>query len=179
MTQKDWDSIIKRGNLDKKFFREFSLSFPSSLNNKNNPFLKQIIGDINTKMIKLNEAKDRLRKSNDMSDYKAVMSDVKSSLDSIKNYTINPTNAENFLVESNTFVDIDPTGGISAATEVLGRIRSIMEHIYKISSKPVHTQLEKSNIRFMMNPDKEDALFVFSLSLCMLDYFLEKFKKLK
>ena len=178
MTQNEWNSIIKQANLDKKFIREYSLSLPSSFNNKNNPFLKQIFLDLNTMAIKLNEAKDRLRKSNDTSDYKAVMGDVKSSLDSIKNFTISQTNAEQFLVKTNTFADTDLNGGLMAATEVLGRIKNIMEHTYKISSKPVHTTLEKSNIKFTMNPSSEDALFVFELSLSMLNYFIEKFKKL-
>ncbi len=69
-------------------------------------------------------------------------------------------------------------GGEAAALEIMGRIKSIMENIYKISSKPAHTELERGGLKFEMNTDKEDALFVFESSVCLLTYFLEKFKKL-
>jgi hypothetical protein len=55
----------------------------------------------------LNSAKDRIRKANSPSDYKAVIGDIKTSLDSIKNLQTSPTNAREFLVDSKTFIDID------------------------------------------------------------------------
>ncbi|MFL6457814.1 MAG: hypothetical protein ACJ71G_12735 [Nitrososphaeraceae archaeon] len=38
--------------------------------------------------------------------------------------------------------------------------------------------LKKGGLKFEMNPDKEDALFVFESSLSLLRYFIEKLKKL-
>jgi hypothetical protein len=67
-------------------------------------------------------------------------------------------------VDSRTFTDRDLGGGQKAALEMIGRIQSIMEHIYEISSKPAHTGLKKGGLKFEMNPDKE-ALFVFESSL--------------
>jgi hypothetical protein len=67
-------------------------------------------------------------------------------------------------------------GGEKASLEVTGRIKDIMEQIYKISSKAAHTELERGGLKFKMNPDR-DALFVFESSLCILKYFVEKFKK--
>jgi hypothetical protein len=60
----------------------------------------------------------------------------------------------------------------------MGRIKCIMENIYEISSKPAHTGLKKGGLKFDTSPDREDALFVFESSLCLLEYFMEKFKKL-
>jgi hypothetical protein len=106
------------------------------------------------------------------------MGDVKSAFDSIKNFTVTTVNAKEFLVDSRTFMDRDSGGGEKAALEVIARIKSIMEHIYEISSKHAHTELKKGGLRFEMNPAREDALFVFESSLCLLEYFVEKFKKL-
>ncbi|MGC1932788.1 MAG: hypothetical protein WA667_27765 [Candidatus Nitrosopolaris sp.] len=93
-------------------------------------------------------------------------------------YQISPTNAREFLIDSKTFIDRDVGGGEQAALGVIGRLKGIMEDVYKISSKPVHTELERGGVKFEMNPDREDALFVFESSVCILKYFIEKFKKL-
>jgi hypothetical protein len=170
--------MSSRCGLDDKFISEHSISIPENLGHKNSQFLKQILSDLTTMTINLNNAKDRIRKSSNASDYKAVMGDVKSALDSIKNFLVTTVNAKEFLVDSRTFMDRDSGGGEKAALEVIGRIRSIMEHIYEISSKPAHTGLKKKGLRFEMSPDREDALFVFESSLCLLEYFMEKFKKL-
>jgi hypothetical protein len=178
ISQNKWDFIVRNCRLDDKYIIEHSLSIPENLHQKKNQFLKQVLYDVTTMSTNLNNAKDRIRKANNTSDYKAVMGDVKSSLDSIRNLQISPTNAKQFLVDSKTFVDRDVGGGEKAALEVIGRLKEIMEHIYKISSKPAHTGLEKRGLKFEMNPDREDALFVFESSLCILRYFIEKFKKL-
>jgi hypothetical protein len=125
----------------------------------------------------LNSAKDRIRKANSPSDYKAVIGDIKTSLDSIKNLQTSPTNAREFLVDSKTFIDIDVGGAEQAALEIIGRLKDIMDHIYQISSKPAHVQKARG-LKFEMNPDREDALFLFEISVCILNYFIEKFKKL-
>ena len=108
----------------------------------------------------------------------AVMGDVKRSLDSIKNLQISPTNAREFLIDSKTFVDIDVGGGQKAGLELFARLKYIIEHVYKIASKTAHTELERKGLRFEMIPDREDALFLFESSVCILEYFIEKFKKL-
>lgn len=97
-------------------------------------------------VMNLNNAKDRIRKASNASDYKAVMGDVKSSLDSIKNLPVTPINAKQFFIDSRTFTDRDLGGGQKAALEVIARIKSVMEHIYEISSKPAHTELKKGGI---------------------------------
>jgi hypothetical protein len=79
-------------------------------------------------------------------------------------------------MHSNTFIDIDVGGAEQAALEVIGRLKNIIVHIYQISSKPAHIQ--RGGLRFQMNADKEDALFLFESSVCILKYFIEKFKKL-
>ena len=177
ISQNKWDSIVRNYKLDDKFISEYYLSIPDNLRQKDNKFLNKTLSDLNTMILNLNNAKDRLRKASNASDYKAVMVDVKRSLDSIKNFEINPTVAKQFLVDSGTFSDRDVGGGEKASLEVTGRIRDIMEQIYKISSKAAHTELERGGLKFEMNPDREDALFVFESSLCILKYFVEKFKK--
>jgi hypothetical protein len=179
ISQNKWESMVKNFKLDDNFIDEYPLSIPENLRQKNNEFLNQILSDLETLAINLSNAKDRLRKAGNTSDYKAVMGDVKSSLDSIKNFTISPTMAEQFLVYTGTFIDREPRGGCKAALEVIGRIKCIMEHLYKISSKPSHTELEKKGLKFEMNPDREDALFVLGTSLCILKYFIEKLRKVK
>lgn len=174
--QNKWDAILKKCRLDDKYLFEHSLSIPGNLYQKKNRFLTQMLNDVATMSNNLNSAKDRIRKANSPSDYKAVIGDVKTSLDSIKNLRVSLANAREFLIDSNTFIDIDVGGAEQAALEVIGRLKNILEHIYQISSKPAHIQ--RGGLRFQMNPDREDALFLFETSVCILKYFIEKFKKL-
>jgi hypothetical protein len=174
INQNKWESIIKKCRLDDKYLFEHSLSIPDSLHQKKNQFLNKMLSEVVTMSENLNSAKDRIRKANSPSDYKAVIGDIKTSLDSIKNLQISPTNAREFLVDSKTFIDIDVGGAEKAALDVIGRLKGIMDHIYQISSKAAHVQ--KANIKFEMNPDREDALFLFEMSVCILNYFIEKFK---
>ncbi|MGC1132865.1 MAG: hypothetical protein WA941_08580 [Nitrososphaeraceae archaeon] len=178
ISQNKWDLMLNRFGLEDKFLSEHSISIPENLGHKHSQFLNQILSDLTTMTVNLNNAKDRIRKASNASDYKAVMGDVKSALDSIKNFSITPVNAKEFLVDSMTFMDRDSGGGEKAALEVMGRIKDIMENIYEISSKPAHTGLKKGGLKFDMSPGREDALFVFESSLCLLEYFMEKFKKL-
>jgi hypothetical protein len=176
INQNKWDAILKKCRLDDKYLFEHSLSIPGNLHQKKNRFLNKMINDVTTMSSNLNNAKDRIRKANSPSDYKAVIGDVKTSLDSIKNLQVSLANAREFLMHSNTFIDIDVGGAEQAALEVIGRLKNIMEHIYQISSKPAHIQ--RGGLRFQMNPDREDTLFLFEISVCILNYFIEKFKKL-
>ena len=85
ISQNKWDSIVRNCKLDDKYIFEHSLSIPGNLQQKKNLFLNQILNDVTTMSRNLNNAKDRIRKASNVSDYKAVMGDVKSSLDSISN----------------------------------------------------------------------------------------------
>ncbi|MFL6398120.1 MAG: hypothetical protein ACJ72J_00870 [Nitrososphaeraceae archaeon] len=73
ISQNKWDSIVTECKLDDKFINEYPLS--------TSPFLNQILSDLTSMVINLNNAKDRIRKASNTSDYNAVMGDVKSSLD--------------------------------------------------------------------------------------------------
>jgi hypothetical protein len=111
ISQNKWDSIVKKCRLDDKYIFEHSLSIPDNLQQKKSRFLNQMLNDVTTMSRNLNNAKDRIRKASNSSDYMAVMGDVKRSLDSIKNLQISPTNAREFLIDSKTFVDNDVGGG--------------------------------------------------------------------
>jgi hypothetical protein len=176
INENKWDSIIKKCRLDDKYLFEHSLSIPDSLYQKKNQFLNQMLSEVVTMSKYLNSAKDRVRKANSPSDYKAVIGDIKTSLDSIKNLQKSPTNAREFLVDSKTFIDIDVGGAEEAALDIIERLKAITGHIYQISSKAAHVQ--KAGLKFEMNPEREDALFLFEISVCILNYFIEKFKKL-
>lgn len=178
ISQNKWDAIIRKCKLDDKVVIEHSLSIPEDLHQKKNQFVNKILNDVVTMSRNLNNAKDRLRKATNASDYKAIMGDVKSSLDLIRNLQIDQTTAIAFFVDTKTFTDIDMGGAEKAALEVIGRLKAIIGNLYKISSKPAHAEPEKRGLKFELNPDREDALFVFESAVCILRYFLEKFKKL-
>jgi hypothetical protein len=94
ISQNKWDLMLNRcGGLKDKFISEHSISIPENLGHKNSQFLNQILADLTTMMINLNNAKDRIRKASNASDYKAVMGDVKSALDSLKNFSVTTVNA--------------------------------------------------------------------------------------
>jgi hypothetical protein len=96
INQNKWDAILKKCRLDDKYLFEHSLTIPDSLHQKKNRFLNQMLNDVTTMSSNLNNAKDRMRKANSPSDYKAVIGDVKTSLDSIKNLQVSQMQ-ENFL----------------------------------------------------------------------------------
>lgn len=172
-----WTDIVNCARLDKKYIAIFPLTYPDSIKGKTNPFLSQISTDLNTMITKLNDAVKRLRKSSNSSDYKSVLIEIKGALESIKEYEINPSTSGKFLMETKTFKDIDIDGGLTASNEVMGRIKGIMEHVYKISSKSIHVELERKGKKFSMEPDKEDALLMLEISLSIYRYFIEKSKK--
>lgn len=174
----EWESIADKSGLNNKFIAEFDTSIPDSFRNKNNQFVNQALTDLETMAFYLNNAKDRVRKARNISDYKSIMGDVKSSLDSVKGISITSTTGRDFLVLSGTVSDLDLGTADKAANDIVGRIKDIMEQIYKISSKPAHTTLERSKLRFTLIPDREDALFVLESSLCILKYLIDKCKKL-
>ena len=174
----EWESIVDKSGLNNKYIVEYDTSIPENFRNKGNQFVNQVITDLEAMSFYLNNAKDRIRKARNISDYKSIMGDVKSSLDSIKDISIRSTTGRDFLVLSGTVSDLDPGTGDKAPNDIIGRIKSIIEQIYKISSKPAHTTLEKTKQRFTLMPDREDALFVLESSLCILKYLIDKSKKL-
>ena len=127
INQNKWDRIVKKCRLDDKYLFEHSLTIPGSLHQKKNQFLNQMVSEVTTMSKNLNSAKDRIRKANSPSDYKAVIGDVKTSLDSIKNLQISPTNAREFLVDSKTFIDIDVGGAEKAALVIAGSTQLMAE----------------------------------------------------
>jgi hypothetical protein len=175
INEDQWSSIINTAGLDKKYIVEFSLKYSDSIKEKTNPFLSQISTDLNTMIIKLNDAVFKLRESHNSSDYKAVLGEVKGALDSFKDFQLNPSISGKFLLDTKTFKDIDPGGGQIASEEVMGRIKGIVKNVYMMASKSLHT--ENEGTRFSMEPDREDALLMLEISLSLYNYFVEKSKK--
>jgi hypothetical protein len=70
ISQNKWDLIVTKCKLDDKFISEYPLSIPDSLRQKTSPFLNQILSDLTSMVINLNNAKDRIRKESNTSDYK-------------------------------------------------------------------------------------------------------------
>jgi hypothetical protein len=126
-------------------------------------------------ILKLNDAVIKLRESRNSSDYKAVLGEIKGSLESIKDYQIDPSTSGNFLTQARTFKDIDPDGGLKASNEVMGRINGIIKSVYMMASKSLHT--ENEGIKFSMHPDREDALLMLEISLSVYKYLIAKSKK--
>ena len=103
----EWESIVDKSGLNNKFIAEFHTSIPDNFTTKNNQFMNQVLTDLETMAFYLNNAKDRVRKARNISDYKSIMGDVKSSLDSIKGTSIKPTTGRDFLALSGTVSDLD------------------------------------------------------------------------
>ena len=113
-------------------------------------------------------------------DYRQVMDQVKTSLDSIRSYL--PLHKEDLgreiFIDTGTIVNIDKPGGDKAAEDIIEKIGNILENVYQLASKPAHTKTKpksgQSQLRFSMHPDSNDSEFVLILALESAKYLIQK-----
>ena len=133
------------------------------------------MNDLYTLVEHLNIAVDDLRNARSGPDYRHVMDEVKSSLDTIRRYQNKKDLGRELLVETSIICNIDPAAGDNAAENVITRLLNILEEVYQIASNPAHTTLRgKIPSRFSMNPDRTDAIFVLTTALAASKFLIER-----
>jgi hypothetical protein len=163
--------------LSSVFVELFPLDLPSTIKSSSAlpSGIAGIMKDLYTLVEHLNIAVDDLRNARSGPDYRHVMDEVKSSLDTIRRYQNKKDLGRELLVETSIIGNIDPAAGDNAAENVITRLLNILEEVYQIASKPVHTTLRgKIPSRFSMNPDRTDAIFVLTTALAASKFLIER-----
>jgi hypothetical protein len=170
--------ILKPLKLSSTFIQEFPLEIPDIIIRKAPEFPSGIAGILNEvySLVKhLNSAVEVLRNAKTGSDYRHVMDEVKSSLDSIRDPQNKKELGKELLVETSIIGNVDPPAGDLAAKDVIDKFLKIMDNAYWIASKPAHTKSkDKPPKRFSMNPDRTDAIFVLTVGLASCKFLLER-----
>jgi hypothetical protein len=168
--------ILKPLKLSNTFVEEFPLEIPDVVKNATGlpSGIAGLQSDLYPLVDHLNSAVDVLRDAKAGYDYRHVMVEVKSSLDSIRNYHNKKDLGKELLVETSIIGNVDPLAGDLASEDVIDRFLKIMDNVYWIASKPAHTKLKGKSSRFSMNPDRTDAVFVLTVALASSKFLLQR-----
>lgn len=174
--------IMNRLGLTEEFVIGFPLIVPTSLTSHSNlpPGINAVLTDLGTLVSNLNNAVNVLRNPRSTNDYRQVMDQVKTSVESLRSYANNLSNKKNLakeiFLDTGVLTDIDPSGATQAAEEVIERFCGILEHVYQIASKPAHTKPRKGQPqkKFRYIPESSDAEYVLTLGLGSAKYIMTK-----
>lgn len=137
-----------------------------------------LMNDLQTLVEHLAAATRIMRESSSSEDYRHVMDEVKSSLDSLRNYPNKKDLAKEVLVQTGVIGNIDSSlGGDTSAEQYVNYFFKCLENIYQMASKPAHTKLrgqQQPPIQFSMMPDRSDAIFVLTSTLSASKFLLDK-----
>jgi hypothetical protein len=167
--------ILKPLKLSNTLIEEFPLEIPDIIR-KATGLPSGIAGlqnDLYSLVEHLSNAVEVLRNTKIGYDYRHIMDEVKSSLDSIRNYNNKKDLGKELLVETGIIVNINPPAGDLASEDVMDKFFRIMDNAYWIASKPAHTKLKGSSLRFGMNPDRTDAILVLTVALASAEFPLQ------
>ena len=124
-----------------------------------------------------------LRFSND---YLEVLALIRQPLDRIKelknNTLLLDDLANDLYVTTNVFADFSPaTGGAQiAAREVVDKLFTIVDILFDVSSKALHTKTrshyQTPQPEYLMKPEYCDAEFSLTLALNLTNYLLERIR---
>ena len=168
--------ILKPLKLSNTLIEEFPLEIPDIIR-KATGLPSGIAGlqnDLYSLVEHLSNAVEVLRNTKIGYDYRHIMDEVKSSLDSIRNYNNKKDLGKELLVETGIIVNINPPAGDLASEDVMDKFFRIMDNAYWIASKPAHTKLKGSSLRFGMNPDRTDAILVLTVALAYAKFLLQR-----
>ena len=175
-------NILHRIGLAEKYISEFPLQLPSSIATSGSlpSGICGLLTDLRTLVNSLKSAINTLRNPRSTTDYRQVMDQVKTSVDSIRSYL--PGHKQDLgreiFIDTGIIVNIDTPGGDRAAEDIIERIGNILENVYQIASKPAHTKTRpksgQAQLRFSMNPDSSDSEFVLTLALASAKYLIQK-----
>jgi hypothetical protein len=179
------NNVIRRLGLTEEFMIGFPLKIPPSITAHPNlpPGIKGLSTDLNTLVSNLNSAVNVLRNPRSSNDYRQVMDQVKTSVETIRSYIKNLNNKQNLakeiFIDTGVITYIDPTGAAVAAEDVIEKFGNMLENLYQISSKPAHTTPKQSQPqkRFKFSPGSSDAEFVLTLGLASAKYIMEKIQE--
>jgi hypothetical protein len=169
--------IINPLKLSNTFIEEFPIEIPETIRKATGlpPGISGLRNDLYSLIEHLSSAVEVLRNAKTGYDYRHVMDEVKSALDSLRNYKNKSDLGKELLVETSIIGNIDPSGGDFAAAEVIVNFSNILDNTYWIASKPAHTKLQKKpQKRFSMDPDRADALLVLTIALASSKYLLQR-----
>ena len=175
-----YQQIMRPLNLLHTFVEDFPLEIPSSIMNAQGlpPGISGLMNDLKDLVRHLAEAISIMRESNSSENYRHVMDEVKSSLDSIRNYSNKRDLAKEILVQTGVIGNIDASmGGDTSAEEYIIYFFKSLENIYQMASKPAHTKLrgqQQPPTRFSMMPDRSDAIFILVSTLSVSKFLMAK-----
>jgi hypothetical protein len=177
------NNIANRLGLDNSYMTEYPLQIPSALISSTQlpNGVSGLLPDLSTLFTNLQNAVDRMRHARSNNDYRQVMDSVKTSVDSLRIYLKDPAHkkdlAKELYVDPGIVSNIDPTGGDSAAEDLLEKLGNIVENLYQIASKPAHPMLRPkkgATLRFRFSPDLSDAEFALQIGLSSAKYLVSK-----
>jgi hypothetical protein len=171
--------IMRPLDLLHTFVEDFPLEIPSSIVNAQGlpQGISGLMNDLKTLVEHLTAATRIMRESNSSEGYRHVMDEVKSSLDTLRNYPNKKDLAKEILVQTGIIGNTDASmGGDTSAEQYINYFFKNLENIYQMASKPAHTKLrgQQSPIRFSMMPDRSDAIFVLVSTLSASKFLMAK-----
>ena len=173
--------ITQRLGLNEDFIIGFPLKIPPSLTTHPNlpPGISGLLTDLPTLVSCLNNALNVLRNPRSTNDYRQVMDQVKTSVETMRSFANNPSNKKNLakeiFIDAGEIIGIDPKGGTQAAEEVIQRF-DILETLYQIASELAYTKPRQGQpqLKFKFIPKNSDAEFVLTLDLGSAKYIMAK-----
>jgi hypothetical protein len=176
-------SFLKNTGLQYVYNREFTLSTPVLDKLSSKPALNELYDRISTLNNNLEQALRVLRFSNEYSEVSAL---IREPLDRIRvlknNDQLMNGLAEELYVTTKVFTDFSPaTGGAQiAAREVLDKLFMIVDVLFDVSSKALHTKTrsryQTAPPEYLMNPEYSDAEFSLTMALNLTNYLLERIR---
>lgn len=154
-----YSKIMAPLGLSHTFLEDFPIEIPQSIRTASSlPIgISGLIHDLQNLIEHLCSAVNILRESRRIEDFRHVMDEVKSSMDSIRNYPNKQILAKEILVETGIIGNVDSSNsGDRSAEQYMGYYFKILENIYQMASKPAHTKLrgQTTPSRFSMTPDR-------------------------
>lgn len=181
----EFSKVMRRLGLHEEYITSFPLKIPTSVTSlpPNLPSgINRLLPDLKTLVNNLNKAVNTVRSARTDDDYRQVMDQVKTSVESIHQYFDQNKKdlAKGLFIDVGVISDIDPTGAEIAAVDVVGKFGNILKFIYQISSKAAHTThtTKQPHPRFNFVPDWSDAEFVLTMGLTSAKYLLNKITNL-
>jgi hypothetical protein len=174
-----YSKIMAPVGLSHTFFEDFPIEIPQSIVTASSlPIgISGLIHELQNLVEHLRSAVTLLRESRRIEDFRHVMDEVKSSMDSIRNYPNKQSLAKEILVNTGIIGNVDGSGsGDRSAEQYIDYYFKILENIYQMASKPAHTKLRGQTIpaRFSMTPDRSDAVFVLTMALAASKFLIER-----
>lgn len=166
--------LIQPMGLSNRMIVELPVEVPGILNSATTlpPGISALKPHLGTLLRHLQAAIGQMRNAGTAADFRSVMSEIRTPLDSILNFQSKSDLAKELFIDTGIIRDVDPGAALEASEEIIEDIWESFRNLHDIDSKPLHTttKTRKNKLSFTMSPEKADAEYVLTEALAKAKY---------